>query len=244
MTALPVRIAMWSGPRNISTAMLRSWGNRPDTAVYDEPFYAYYLKATGLDHPGAAEIVASYPTDWRTVVAEITGPVPDGRAIWYQKHMTHHMLDEIDYGWLDQVANCFLIRSPRAMLTSYIKVRPDVTMDELGLRHQRRIFDLVHARTGSYPPVIDSRDVLQDPRRTLTLLCEAVGVPFTETMLHWPAGPRASDGLWSRYWYDRVEQSTSFEPYRPKDDPVPPRYQAMLEECDSLYEEMYQHRLR
>ena len=244
MPTEPLRIAMWSGPRNISTAMMRAWEHRVDTAVIDEPFYAYYLRETGLDHPGAAETMAAYPTDWQEVVAAITGPVPDGCPIWYQKHMTHHMLPDVTYDWLDSMVNCFLIRQPREMLTSYIKVRPDITIDELGIPQQRRIFDLVYARTGLYPPVIDSRDVLQNPRRTLFLLCEAVGAPFDEAMLHWPAGSRATDGVWAPYWYGRVEQSTGFEPYRLKDEPVPPRYEAMLAECDALYEEMYDHRLR
>ncbi|MEZ4612390.1 MAG: hypothetical protein R2838_19475 [Caldilineaceae bacterium] len=185
-----IRIAMWSGPRNISTAMLRSWGNRPDAFVSDEPFYAYYLKATGIDHPGAAETIATYETDWHAIADALTGPIPGGKSVWYQKHMTHHMLPEVDLDWTEHVVNCFLIRSPQEMITSYIKVRPDPTLQDMGLAEQRAIFDHVRARTGAVPPVIDARDVLLDPARTLSLLCEAIGVPFTDAMLHWPAGKR------------------------------------------------------
>lgn len=239
-----IRIAMWSGPRNISTAMLRSWGNRPDAFVSDEPFYAYYLKATGIDHPGAEETMATYETDWRAIVATCTGPIPNGKSVWYQKHMTHHMLPEIDLAWTRDLVNCFLIRSPQEMITSYIKVRPDPTLQDMGLAEQRAIFDHVHAATGAYPPVVDARDVLLDPARVLPLLCEAIGVPFTEAMLQWPAGKRETDGTWAKYWYDAVEASTGFAPYRPKNEPVPPRLQPLLDQCNALYAEMYEHRIR
>ncbi len=239
-----IRIAMWSGPRNISTAMMRAWGNRSDAFVSDEPFYACYLRATGVDHPGAAEIRATYPTDWQTVVDYVCGPVPDGSPYWYQKHMTHHMVPGFALDWLDKLTNCFLIREPREMITSYIKVRPDPTAQDLGLVEQRRLFDFVCRTTGAIPPVIDAKDVLQNPARLLLLLCEAVGVDFTDAMLHWPAGKRATDGIWSVYWYSAVEASTGFAPYRPKDDPVPSRLQPLLDECNALYAEMYRHRLR
>lgn len=243
MPTEPIRIAMWSGPRNISTAMLRSWGARADTAVYDEPLYAHFLIATGIDHPGAAETIATYETDWRKVVAEITGPIPDGKTIWYQKHMTHHLLPGMEMGWIDGLTNCFLIREPREMLTSYIKVRPDINMDDLGLPQQRALFDHVRSQTGRVPPVIAAKDVLQNPRRILGLLCDAIGVPFDEAMLSWPPGPRPTDGTWAKYWYASVERSTSFGPYRPKDDPVPPRYANLLAECEQLYAEMAKHKL-
>ncbi len=174
--------------------MLRSWGNRADTAVYDEPLYGCFLRETGMDHPGAG--YGWYETDWRKVVAEITGPVPDGKPIWYQKHMTHHLLPDLgmEMGWIDQLTNCFLIREPRQMLTSYIKVRPDFTMEDLGLPQQRLIFDYVRASTGQLPPVVAAEDVLKNPRRTLGLLCAALEVPFDEAMLSWPPG-RWADGL-------------------------------------------------
>lgn len=239
-----VRIAMWSGPRNISTAMMRAWENRPDTFVSDEPFYAAYLAATGYDHPGAAEIIAAYATDWQSVINDVCGPVPDGSPVWYQKHMTHHMLPETDLAWLGRVTNCFLIRAPEEMITSYIKVRPEPTLQDLGLVEQRRIFDYVRETTGMIPPILDSRDVLTNPAAMLRLLCEAVGVPFTDKMLAWPAGKRASDGVWAPYWYASVEASTGFAPYHPKDEQVPDALLPLLEQCNELYAEMYNHRLR
>ncbi len=240
----PIRIAMWSGPRNISTAMMRAWENRPDTVVHDEPFYAHYLQATGLDHPGRDEIIATYETDWRRVVAQITqAPLPPGRTIYYQKHMTHHMLPHISLEWLGELRNCFLIREPREVITSYIKVRPDPTLDDIGFAQQWRLFQRVRAITGRIPPVIDARDVLTDPRRVLGQLCEALDVPFREEMLSWPAGPRESDGLWARYWYAAVEASTGFAPYRPKPDQVPPRLQSVLEAAEEIYRELHRYRL-
>lgn len=171
---MSMRLAMWSGPRNISTAMMRAWGNRPDTVVCDEPLYAHYLKITGLPHPGAAEVIVHHETDWRKVVAWLTGPVPDGRAIFYQKHMTHHLLPGIERRWLDDLTHAFLIRDPREMLTSYIRTIPDPRLEDTGLPQQVEIFDRVKQRMGRTPPVIDARDVLENPRRTLGLLCDAL----------------------------------------------------------------------
>ncbi len=240
----PIRIAMWSGPRNISTAMMRAWENRPDTVVHDEPFYAHYLAETGSDHPGREEVIAADETDWRRVAERMTSPpLPAGKTIYFQKQMTHHMLDHIDLGWLGQVTNCFLLRRPSEVINSYIKVRPDFTLLDIGFPQQRRIFRTVQEQTGQTPPVIDSRDVLENPRATLTLLCDAVGVPFDERMLAWPAGPRPSDGVWAKYWYAAVEASTGFEPYRPKDAPVPAHLADVLAEAEEIYRELYQFRL-
>lgn len=239
----PLRIAMWSGPRNISTALLRSWGNRPDAAVVDEPLYAHYLKATGLDHPGADEVIAADDPDWRRVVSRLTGPVPGGRSIWYQKQMAHHLLPEIDRGWLGQLANCFLIREPREMLTSLMKVLPEPRLEDTGLPQQSEIFELVRKDTGEVPPVIDARDVLEDPRGMLAALCDRLGVPFDEAMLSWPPGPRATDGVWAKYWYANVEKSTTFQPYAPKDEPVPDRLLGVLGRCEAHYAALHRHRL-
>lgn len=243
MTQPPIRIAMWSGPRNISTAMLRAWGNRPDTAVIDEPLYAYYLATTGADHPAAAAIIAHYPTDWRVVAAMLCGPVPDDKPIWYQKHMTHHMLPAVELGWLDALTNCFLIRTPEEMLASYIRVRPDPTLADLGLVEQRRIFDHVRRTTGQVPPVLDAAKVRANPERMLTLLCERVGVPFDRAMLAWPPGRRSTDGIWAPYWYAAVEQSTGFQPDRPRPVSLPEHLQPLLDECTALYAEMAAHQL-
>ena len=156
---------MWSGPRNISTALMRSWGNRPDTYVSDEPFYAHYLAQTGKNHPGAEEVLALHEQDWRKVVAWLTGPIPENRSVFYQKHMTHHLLPGMDRGWLEQVQSCFLIRDPREMLTSLVQKLDRPLLEDTGLPQQVEIFELVRDRTGRIPPVIDSKDVLLDPER-------------------------------------------------------------------------------
>ena len=237
------RVAMWSGPRNISTALMRSWGSRPDTSVCDEPFYAHYLERTGIPHPGAGEVIASQSTDWRVVVEQLSGPAPGGRSIYYQKHMAHHLLPEIDRDWLEQVDNAFLIRSPREVVTSFTRVAGEPRLEDTGFPQQRELFRLVRQKTGRVPPVVDSRDVLDDPPRLLRLLCTALAVDFTEAMLSWPAGPRATDGVWAKYWYNAVAQTTTFQTYRPKNDPVPAHLSGLLEQAEAIYRELHEHRL-
>lgn len=207
-------IAAWSGPRNISTAMMRAWENRGDCAVSDEPLYAHYLQATQLDHPGRDEVIAAGDTDWRRVAAALAGPVPGGRAVWYQKHMSHHLLPGMDTAWVHGLVNVFLIRDPALVVASYVKSRATVAPDDIGLLQQARLFDEVADRLGQAPPVIDGERFLHDPRGQLQALCSAVGVPFTDRMLAWPAGPRASDGVWAPHWYHAVWASTGFEPPR------------------------------
>ena len=238
-----IRIAMWSGPRNISTAMMRSWGNRDDTAVIDEPFYAFYLQATDIRHPGAREVIVTGETDWRKVVADLTGPVPDGKRIFFQKQMTHHLLPEVDREWLGTVTNCFLIRDPREVIASYLKKREDPALKDLGFVQQTEIFDLIRTRTNSVPPVIDAKDVLQNPERTLRLLCEAVGVQFRVSMLSWPPGVRDTDGIWAKHWYGEVAKTTSFQPYRATHNEVPARFRETYEHCRDSYEQLYRYRL-
>lgn len=239
-----LRVAMWSGPRNISTAMMRSWGNRADTVVIDEPFYAYYLRATGGKHPGADEVVAGGETDWRKVIDQITGPVPDGKKIFFQKQMTHHLLPEVGRQWLGTVTNCFLIRDPAEVITSYIKKNDvDITLEDLGFVQQVEIFDSLRGKTGVVPPVVDARDVLQNPEKTLRQLCDAVGVEFDRAMLSWPSGLRPTDGVWAKHWYGEVAGSTSFQPYRPKNEPVPERFSEIHERCRECYDRLYAHRL-
>jgi hypothetical protein len=248
-----VRIAMWSGPRNISTAMMRSWGNRADTAVIDEPFYAFYLKRTGMKHPGADQVIASGEANWRKVIERLTGPIPQGKRILYQKQMTQHLLPQVDRQWLCAVTNCFLIRDPREVILSYIKKNPKPTLEDLGYVQQTEIFDFV-VRTSrrdirgrrsapSLPIVIDAKDVLENPERMLRLLCGAIGVEFDDAMLSWPPGLRHTDGIWAKYWYDDVARSTSFQPYRPKEDPVPERLREIHDRCRECYDRLYQYRL-
>ncbi len=240
----PLRIAMWSGPRNISTALMRSWETRGDTFVCDEPLYAHYLRCTGLPHPGADEIIAHHDADWRSVVAWLTGPVPEARPIFYQKHMAHHLLPHIERDWLDRLTHVFLIREPAAMVSSYLVRRPEMTVEDSGLPQQCEIFDRIADSSGGAPPVIDSRDVLQHPRALLHALCERLGLAFDERMLHWEPGRRATDGIWAKHWYDAVEASTGFQPYRPKDVEIPKEFDALVEQCRGFYERLSAHRLR
>jgi hypothetical protein len=235
---------MWSGPRTISTAMMRSFGARADTLVVDEPLYAHYLAATGLDHPGRDAVIRSQPTSWREVADALTGPLPVGVGVHYQKHMTHHLLPDIDRGWLRKLTNCFLIREPREVITSLIKHVPDATLADTGFPQQAEIFERVMEWTGKVPPVVDARDVLDHPREVLGKLCGAVGVEFTDRMLSWPPGPRDTDGVWAKDWYKEVETTTSFRPYKPKDEPVPERMLGTLEKCDEFYSSLFVHRLR
>jgi hypothetical protein len=237
------RIAMWSGPRNISTALLRSWGNRPDTFVCDEPLYAHYLLRTGIPHPGAEEVIQSQENDWRKVVAWLTEYEPPDKSIFYQKHMTHHLLPEIERGWLDRVSNAFLIREPRAVVASFERVAGRPRLLDTGLPQQLEIFDLVRRRGGRVPPVVDARDVLDDPPRLLRLLCEALDVEFTTAMLSWPPGPRVTDGVWAKHWYHAVLASTTFQPYHPRTEPVSPSLAGLLEEAEEIYQKLYVHRL-
>lgn len=220
-----VRIAMWSGPRNISTAMMRSFENRSDTVVWDEPFYAAELRATGRDHPMRAEVIAAGPADPAAVVARLLGPIRDpekpGASVFYQKHMTHHMLPAFPRDWTGhpEIVNAFLIREPERVLASYTKTWEAVTLHEIGVSQQAEIFDQVAQRTGRAPPVVDTADVLSDPRRVLSALCDALGIAFDEAMLAWPAGKRRSDGVWAPAWYASVEASTGFSP--PDGRPLP-----------------------
>jgi Sulfotransferase domain len=235
---------MWSGPRNISTAMMRAWGNRGDTSVIDEPFYAYYLERTGKKHPGAAEVIAQGETDWRRIVAELTErPIPSAKHIFFQKQMTHHLLPEIDRAWIVDLTNCFLIRDPREVILSYIKKNPEPKLEDLGFVQQSEIFNFARAQTNSIPPVIDARAVLQDPDRILRLLCDAIGVPFDTAMLSWPPGLRDTDGSWAKYWYEEVARSTSFQPFKPREGNVPDHLREIYERCRECYERLYQHRL-
>ena len=243
MTAT-ARIAMWSGPRNISTAMMRAFENRADAEVWDEPLYAWYLRETGLDHPMADEIIAAYDSDWRTLIDKLLGPPPGGSAVFYQKHMTHHVLPGRPLDWLDGLTNCFLIRDPARVLASYADRRADVTLDDLGFPQQTRLFEHVRERAGGTPPILDADDVLADPRGMLMQLCTAVGIDFSEAMLSWPPGQRDSDGIWARHWYASVESSTGFAAAQQTPRPVPDRYLEIVEACRPHYAALYDLRLR
>jgi hypothetical protein len=239
-----LRLAMWSGPRNISTAMMRAWGNRHDTAVCDEPLYAHYLDVTKKPHPGRDEVIAAGETDWQKVVAGLVGAIPGGKRIYYQKQMTHHLLPQMSREWLRQLTNCFLIRDPREVLASYTKVVETPQIEDTGFPQQAEIFEHVIAASGQIPPVLDAADVLRDPRRMLGLLCDALNLDFQESMLSWSAGPRPTDGVWARYWYSEVEKSTGFRPYQPKEVTLPSRLENLCDQCTSYYERLYECRIR
>lgn len=240
---MALRIAMWSGPRNISTAMMRSWGNRADTAVVDEPFYAFYLQRTGEEHPGAEEVIASGETDWRKVVETLTGPVPGGHQIFFQKQMTHHLLPEVDRGWLCEVTNCFLIRDPAEVIASYTKKNREPTLADIGFEQQAEIFSFVRQTTGEVPPVIDAGEVRMNPEPVLRRLCEALGVAFDPAMLSWPPGLRETDGIWAKHWYGEVTRTTGFRPMSGRPAEVPSHLRTVHEAAMEIYRELRQHRL-
>jgi hypothetical protein len=224
--------------------MMRSWGSRPDTFVCDEPLYAHYLLATGdRRHPGYDETIARHETDVPKVVRWLTGPLPIGKRIFYQKHMAHHLLPDIEVDWIDSLTNALLIREPREMLASLLEFLPDPRLEDTGLPQQVALFERVRSRTSSTPPVLDAAEVLQSPRAALTRLCEAIGVPFLDDMLRWAPGPRDTDGAWAPYWYDKVYQTTTFGRHQPKDIQLPRGLSRLLDECTTLYRRLYEHRL-
>ncbi|WP_075995580.1 sulfotransferase family protein [Salaquimonas pukyongi] len=238
-------IAMWSGPRNLSTAMMRSFSARGDCDAVDEPFYAAYLQATGLEHPMREAVIASQPTDPAEVVLQCLTAPQDQNRIFYQKHMTHHMIDGFDTGWLAQVTNVFLIRAPERVLASYAAKTEQVTAADIGFLRQRELFDEVHAATGSVPAVIDATDIRRSPSAMLEKLCDAIGIAFDPAMLCWPEGPHKADGVWAAHWYDSVWRSTGFAPPEagaPAD--LPDDLAAIAWEVRPHYEHLRRHALQ
>ncbi len=236
------RMAMWSGPRNISTAMMRAWENRADCFVVDEPLYAAYLQATQLDHPGRDEIIAAGETDWRAVAEWLLGPAPDGSPIFFSKMMTHHLIPEVGRDWIAGLRNVMLIRDPREVVASYVRSRASCAPADIGVLQQAELYDELTA-AGAEVPVIDAADFLRDPRRYLTWLCEWLGVAVTDSMLSWPTGPRASDGVWAPHWYAAVEASCGFEPWRPREVVLDGHGEEVAEACRGAYEQLHDHRL-
>ena len=221
------RVAMWSGPRNVSTAMMRSWENREDTVVVDEPFYAAYLLRTGIDHPGREAVIASQPTDPGEVVSGLHGPLPDGATVHYAKQMTHHLADDADLSWTRDFRNVLLIRDPAEVVASYVRSRESCEPEDIGLLQQVRLLDALRSGDEA-PPVIDAGDFLRDP----------------EGYLRWPAGPRDSDGVWAPYWYDAVARSTGFEAWHPREIDLSPHDAGVAETCRPAYDALYARRLR
>ncbi len=239
--ATPLRIAMWSGPRNISTALMRSFENRPDCVVSDEPLYGAWLAATGEPHPMAAKIIAEMECDYGRLFDTLTGPVPGNRPLWYQKHMCHHLLDDTPLDWLGALCNVFLIRHPRRVVASYLKMRDRISPEAIGLPQQWRLFRFCREQTGTTPLVVDSDRFLEQPEAQLRQLCERLGIPFTEAMLSWPAGPRDSDGIWAPHWYRAVWKSTGFAPPRGSVDSLPEAGEAVVDSCLPIYQKLRVH---
>jgi hypothetical protein len=232
-------LAMWSGPRNISTALMYSFGNRADCEVVDEPFYGFALQTKGHDHPLRETIIALMETDWDTLVAQCTAP--GRKPLRYQKHMTHHMLEGFDRGFIDKLTNAFLIRSPEKVLASYTQKWAEVDLDAIGFVQQAQIFDRVADRLGRAPPVIDADDVLADPRRALTALCKACGIAFDEAMLHWPKGPKPFDGIWAPHWYQAVWASEGFAAPSARGVMLPDGLQDIADRAWPCYERLKAH---
>ncbi len=239
-----IRIAMWSGPRNISTAMMRSFASRADCAVVDEPFYAAFLAISGLAHPMRERILAEHETDWHAVAQALAGPAPGGRRVFYQKHMTHHMLPEIDRQWMRRCRHAFLIRHPARVLASYAAKRDAVTFADIGFAEQWELFQIAGDLSGEAPPVVDADRLLADPPAVLARLCAVLGVAFDERMLSWPPGLQATDGVWAEHWYDAVAGSTGFETPRPSPLLGDPALQAIEAEALPIYDRLAAHALR
>jgi Sulfotransferase domain len=238
-----MRIAMWSGPRNLSTAMMRSFGNRPDTFVTDEPFYSHYLKKTQLPHPGAEEVICTHESDWLKVVDWLTGPIPEGKTHWYQKHMAHHLLPGMDCDWMNNLHHAFLIRDPDDVVASLTEFISYPTLRDTGFPQQESLFEMQRKRIGRNPPVIDSRDLQSNPASVLGQLCDNLGIAYTDVMLSWKPGIHPTDGCWAKHWYAKVAKTTGFAPPRDSTSSVPEELKPILEDCREIYHRLHRHRI-
>jgi hypothetical protein len=238
-----MRVAVWSGPRNLSTAMMYAFAARTDCAIWDEPFYAAYLQATGLQHPMRAEILSAGLQDASKVIAKCLGPTPHGKSVFYQKHMTQHMIHGFDRSWIADCTNVFLIRHPARVVASYAAKRENPTLDDIGFRQQAELFDLVCQQLGTPPPVLDSFDIRMDPETQLRKLCLRINLPFQPEMLHWQQGGHPDDGAWAAHWYGAVRQSTGFAAPEPDLPQVDDHLRPVLEQALSYYEKMRKFRL-
>ena len=240
---MTLRIAMWSGPRNLSTAMMRSFGSRADTFVSDEPFYGCFLKDTGAGHPMRDEVIAAMGCGWRSVMASLRGLAPDGSPVWYQKHMWHHMTGPVGYQDFDGFTHAFLIREPERMIASYLRQRESAAFADFGLERQAEFFEREADRLGAPPPVVEANDVLGDPKGVLSTLCGALGIAWDPAMLSWAPGRRDTDGPWAPHWYAAVEASTGFG--RPETEAValPDEARRLADRCRPYYDRLAKHRI-
>lgn len=234
MTEKPIRLCVWSGPRNISTALMYSFAQRTDTTVYDEPLYAHYLvNTTAKDyHPGADDIIATMEKDGEKVVTDIIlGPQPTRVAFF--KQMTHHLVG-LDQSFMEQTVNVMLTRHPRDMLPSYAEQVSSPTLRDVGYKLHLDLVEYLRS-LGQEPAVLDSEATLRNPQGVLKRLCERIGIPFDEAMLSWTAGSRPEDGIWAKYWYASVHRSTGFQAHNPKTEPFPERLKPLFDECMPYY---------
>jgi len=238
---MTLRLCVWSGPRNVSTALMYSFAQRADARVVDEPLYAHYLRVTGLEHPGREQVLASQDQDGDRVVRELVLGSWD-RPVVFFKMMAHHLVG-IDRSFLPQIESVLLLRDPTQMLVSLSKVIRSPRLEDTGLPEQAQIFAALSA-AGREPPVLDSREILLDPRGVLSQLCQRLGIGFDPRMLAWPAGPRPEDGVWARHWYGQVHRSTGFEPWTARTEPLPASLRPLHAQCRPLYERLVERAIR
>jgi hypothetical protein len=238
-----IRIAMWSGPRNLSTAMMRSFGSRADTFVSDEPFYGAFLKDSGADHPMREKVIAAMDCDWQSVMRALRGSAPGGAPVWYQKHMWHHMVGPVGYEDFSGFTHAFLIREPERMIASYLRKRESAAFEDFGLEQQAEFFEREADRLGSAPPVIDANDLLCNPEGALSPLCAALGIPWDPSMLRWEKGRRPTDGPWAPHWYAAVEASTGFGPAEHDPIDLPDGALLLADRCRPYYERLAAYKI-
>ncbi len=234
-------LCLWSGPRNVSTALMYSFAQRNDTRIIDEPLYGHYLRVTGVDHPGRDEVLADMNLDGDQVMQDLLG-TPGDRPVLFLKQMAHHLVD-IDRGFLEKTVNLLLIRDPAEMLPSLTKQLPDAGLSDTGLALQCELLDEIQ-QLGQNPPVLDSRELLMNPQAVLAIACETIGIGADPAMLSWEAGKRPEDGVWAPHWYHNVHLSTGFQPYESKTDPFPVHLRPLLDECRPYYQKLYEHAIR
>lgn len=239
---MTIQISMWSGPRNISTTMMRSFANRADTAAIDEPFYAWFLKTTGADHPCRAQTLADYPNDWDGVIAWIDRAPENGEEIKFLKHIAYHLQDDADFSFALHHRNFLLIRDPRAMVASFSTKYDDVTPIVRSYEMEIRLFEFLTER-GLSCPIVDATDMLKAPEPMLKALSAALGISFDRAMLSWPAGPRPEDGPWAAHWYDAVWASTGFRPYVEKSAKLSRELDEIAEKAMAAYQRLAAQKL-
>jgi hypothetical protein len=233
-----MKIACWSGPRNISTALMRSWSSRNDSFVSDEPFYAYYLRKQQLKHPMYKEIIEYYPNKYDEVVKNLISTIPNNKEHWYQKHMAHHLNDFNDIDWIKNFENCILIRHPKDVINSYIKKNTLSYVDELGYPQQYKIMRYLTSIDKKFI-VIDSNILLNNPEKVLSKWCSSINLEFDISMLKWQKGNHPQDGIWWKHWYDNVVTTTHFQKFSPNKSDVDKKYQSIYYEALDYYNKLY-----